>query len=455
MIQAWLGMRELAVPVRQGLAFLKANRLASWSTDYGVWRNSFLRKRLHLTLWLAIGVVLTVIILILVMGALHPTSAWSELIIVYSVVELCLLGCLALLKTPLGYRYPELLFLGFTWSLILVPQIGAAWLGNAEPKPYNWSIAFLAQATLMPVHWRLHLLSQLTAPISYLGVNAAFHLSVSQRIYSNLPLNLYLFWFCFICDLSVFLYERIQRSEFNARRELEVAYQKLEAERQRTEKLLLNILPGPIAERLKQERHTIADQFSEATVLFADVVGFTQLSARITAAELVVLLNQLFSMFDQLAEKHEAEKIKTIGDAYMAVAGLPTPRSDHAEAMANLALDMQKAVAQFNAEYNQSFSIRIGINTGPVVAGVIGLKRFIYDLWGDTVNIASRMESHGLAGGIQVPEVIYQCLKDQYLFEKRGVIEVKGKGEMTTYLLIGKRSSSTQILQQPCNPPGI
>jgi class 3 adenylate cyclase len=441
MIQAWLDMRELAVPVRQGLAFLKARLAASWSADYGVWRISFLRKRLHLTLWLAISVVFTVIILILVMAALHQGSTWSELTIIYLVVELCLIACLALLKTPLGYRFPELIFLGFSWSIILVPQIGAALIGNAEPKPYNWTIAFLAQATLMPVYWRLHLISQLSAPACYIGVNAAFHLNVAQKVYSNLPLNLYLFWFCFICNLSVFLYERIQRSEFNAHRELEVAYQKLEAERQRTEKLLLNILPEAIAERLKQDRNTIADHFPDATVLFADVVGFTQLSSRISASEIVVLLNQLFSMFDQLAEQHGAEKIKTIGDAYMVVAGLPTPRSDHAQAIANLAIDMHKGVARFNVEYNQTFSIRIGINTGPVVAGVIGLKRFIYDLWGDTVNIASRMESQGIANGIQVSEVTYECLKEQFLFEKRGVIQVKGKGEMTTYLLTGKQVS--------------
>jgi adenylate cyclase len=436
MIQAWLGMREVAVPVKQGLAFLKASLSASWSANYETWRKGFLRKRLRLTVWIAVVVILTVIALVLSKGAVEQA-------IIYTVVELCLLLCLALLKTPLAYRSPEVIFVAFSWSLILVPQIGATLLDNAKPNSYLWTLTFLAQAALIPVYWRLHFISQLSAPACYIGVNAAFNLSVDQQIYSDLTLNLYLFWFCFICDVSVFLYEQIQRSEFNARRELEVAYQKLEVERERTEKLLLNILPGPIAERLKQERNTIADQFAEATVLFADVVGFTQLSAKISAAEVVVLLNQLFSMFDQLAEKHGAEKIKTIGDAYMVVAGLPIPRSDHAQAIANLAMDMQQAVAHFNAEYNQSFSIRIGINSGPVVAGVIGLKRFIYDLWGDTVNIASRMESHGLPGGIQVSEVTYKCLKEQYLFQKRGVIEVKGKGEMTTYLLISKQSLST------------
>ena len=434
-------MRELTVPVRQGLAFLRLGLSASWSADYKTWRNSFLRNRLRLTLWMALSIVLTLIILFIGRTTVDKRLAWLELTI-YIVVGLCLLACLGLLKTPVAYRCPELLFLGFSWSVILVPQIGAAFLGNTEPNPKNWTLAFLAQATLMPVHWRLHLVSQLSAPLFYLGVNAAFHLTVDKQAFSDLWLNLYLFWFCFICDLSVLLYERLQRSEFNAHRELEAAYQTLTAERTRSEQLLLNILPKPIVERLKRENSTIADQFPEATVLFADIVGFTQLSSQISATELVVLLNLMFSMFDQLTEQHGAEKIKTIGDAYMVVAGLPTPRSDHAEAIANLALDMQQAVARFNIEQNQSFSIRIGINTGPVVAGVIGLKRFIYDLWGDTVNVASRMESHGLAGCIQVSEATYQCLKEQYLFEKRGVIQVKGKGAMTTYLLTGKQSLS-------------
>ncbi|NEQ24107.1 MAG: adenylate/guanylate cyclase domain-containing protein, partial [Microcoleus sp. SIO2G3] len=398
-MQARLGMKELAVPVRQGLAFLKVSLSATWSADYEVWRNSFLRNRLRLTLWIALSVAFTVVILW--MFSLDEAIALSR-IIIYLVLALFLLGCLALLKTPLAYRYPGLLFLGFSWSVILVPQIGGAIAGNAAPNPYIWTFAFLTQATLIPVRWRLHLVSQLSAPVCYLAVNSAFGLSIERHSYSDWQLNLYLFWFCFICDLSVFLYERLQRSEFHARREIEMAYQKLEAERARTERLLINILPESIAQRLKQDQHTIADQFPDATVLFADVVGFTQLSSRISAAELVVLLNRLFSMFDEIAEKHGAEKIKTIGDAYMVVAGLPIPKSDHAQAIANLALDMQQAVARFNVEQNQSFSIRIGINTGPVVAGVIGLKRFIYDLWGDTVNIASRMESHGLAGCIQV-----------------------------------------------------
>jgi class 3 adenylate cyclase len=220
----------------------------------------------------------------------------------------------------------------------------------------------------------------------------------------------------------------------------------LRYQREESEQLLLNILPKPIAERLKLNEVVIADSFPEATVMFADIVGFTQLSAQISAKQLVELLNQIFSLFDQLADKHGLEKIKTIGDAYMVVGGLPTPRPDHAVAIAEMALDMQAAVAQFNNELKipcpEPLRIRIGINSGPVVAGVIGLKKFIYDLWGDTVNTASRMESQGIPGCIQITTSTYQLLKndDKYDFAQRGPIEVKGKGLMTTYLMIAKSS---------------
>ncbi|CBN57402.1 MULTISPECIES: adenylate/guanylate cyclase domain-containing protein [Kamptonema] len=208
-----------------------------------------------------------------------------------------------------------------------------------------------------------------------------------------------------------------------------------------TERLLLNILPEPIANRLKQHEGIIADDFAEVTVLFADIVGFTPLSASMSPIALVDLLNQIFSAFDHLCERHGLEKIKTIGDAYMVVGGLPTQRSDHAETIAQMAIDMQVEIALFNAKNNKDFSIRIGIHSGPVVAGVIGIKKFIYDLWGDTVNLASRMESHGLAGQIQVSDVTYELLKDKFLLQKRSPIQIKGKGEMTTYFLLGKNLS--------------
>ncbi len=215
--------------------------------------------------------------------------------------------------------------------------------------------------------------------------------------------------------------------------------EQLQVEKERSERLLLNILPLPIAEQLKQGCHTIADNFAEVTVLFADIVDFTRLSAQRSPQEVVNLLNQIFSAFDELAQQHGVEKIKTIGDAYMAVGGLPTPRLDHAEAIAEMAIDMLDVIAQFKTETGELLSMRIGINTGPVVAGVIGTNKFIYDLWGDTVNIASRMESQGIADCIQVTAETYNRLRDKYVFEERGDIPIKGKGEVTTYILAGRK----------------
>jgi len=223
-------------------------------------------------------------------------------------------------------------------------------------------------------------------------------------------------------------------------RDKEQAYlEQLGIEREKSERLLLNVLPKSIADRLKQGESTIADSFADATVLFADLGDFTKLSSQVPAPDLVRLLNEIFSKFDWLAELHHLEKIKTIGDAYMVAGGLPVPRSDHAEAMAEMALDMQKVVTRLDYGEGRKFDLRIGISSGPVVAGIIGSKKFIYDLWGDTVNIASRMESLGQLGAIQVSETTYEHLKDKYFFEKRGRIDVKGKGKMTTYLLTGRR----------------
>jgi PAS domain S-box-containing protein len=217
------------------------------------------------------------------------------------------------------------------------------------------------------------------------------------------------------------------------------AEQALRLEQHKSERLLLNILPKPIAEQLKQFEGSLAQQFAEATILFADIVDFTPLSAQISPLELLNLLNQIFSVFDQLAEKHGVEKIKTIGDAYMVAGGLPIPKENHAEAIAQMALDMQQAIGQFQTQHGEPFQIRIGINTGPVVAGVIGIRKFSYDLWGDAVNVASRMESSGIPGKIQVTAATKERLQDKYLFEERGAILVKGKGKMISYWLTGKK----------------
>lgn len=223
---------------------------------------------------------------------------------------------------------------------------------------------------------------------------------------------------------------------------LQEKHRLLQVEQKKYERLLLNVLPKPIVERLKIDQSAIADGFIDVTVLFADIVNFTSLTEPMSPEALVKLLNEIFSGFDRLAEKHHLEKIKTIGDAYMVVGGLPIPRSDHAEAVAEMALDMQKVISRYETPDGEPLSLRIGINSGPVVAGIIGLKKFSYDLWGDTVNIAYRMEEHGITGCIQVTESTYERLRDKYIFEKRGVIQVKNKGDMVTYLLKGNGNSS-------------
>jgi len=212
----------------------------------------------------------------------------------------------------------------------------------------------------------------------------------------------------------------------------------LEEEQKKSDKLLLNILPGPIADRLKQGEEVIVDSFASVTVLFADLVGFSQLAARLSPNELVRSLNDVFSRFDFLARQFGLEKIKTIGDAYMAVAGVPERCDNHAERAADMALAMQDEIQTFNQQSGHSLKVRIGMHSGPVVAGVIGTHKFTYDLWGDTVNIASRMESHGHPSAIQVSENTERILRDKYLFITRGRIQVKGQGELMTYLLGGK-----------------
>jgi guanylate cyclase len=224
----------------------------------------------------------------------------------------------------------------------------------------------------------------------------------------------------------------------------------------RADNLLLNILPRSIADRLKAEPRTIADQFGSASILFADVVDFTPLAERLPPAEVVGVLDHLFSHFDLLAERYGLEKIKTIGDCYMVAAGVPSPRPDHARALALMALDMQVAMRAVDEVDHLGLELRVGINSGPVVAGVIGRKRFLYDLWGDAVNTASRMESHGTSGRIQITRATKELLEDEFVCEPRGTIPVKGKGEIEAWYLVGRRANSAAepgVHAEPVRPP--
>ena len=209
----------------------------------------------------------------------------------------------------------------------------------------------------------------------------------------------------------------------------------LQQEREKSERLLLNILPAPVAERLKQPHDIIADNFDDVSVMFVDIVNFTPLATSMPPAA-------VFSSFDALVDHYGLEKVKTSGDSYMVVGCLPNPCCNHLERVADMALDVLASASQFSRSDGEPFQLRLGIHTGPVVAGVIGTKKFAYDLWGDTVNTASRMESHGLPGTIQVTQAVYERLRDRYQFQPRGEISVKGKGTMQTYLLTGRIGSA-------------
>ncbi|XOF33432.1 MAG: adenylate/guanylate cyclase domain-containing protein [Candidatus Electrothrix sp. YB6] len=266
------------------------------------------------------------------------------------------------------------------------------------------------------------------------------YLIYSSHQWDDIIILSYVIWLMEgIACFSGFLQERNIRTLFLQKKIINEQQVQLNREYQRSEDLLHNILPHAVAERLKDDQTVIADHFPSITVLFADIVGFTELSEKLTPTNLIQLLNRIFSLFDDLAEQYDLEKIKTIGDAYMVAGGIPEPKGNHIESVADFALEMQRKLACFNLRYETSFEVRVGIHTGPAVAGVIGIKKFVYDIWGDTVNTASRMESHGIADQIQVSETTYAALKDAYMFKERGLVEIKGKGKMRTYFLQGKK----------------
>ena len=330
---------------------------------------------------------------------------------------------------------------------VIVPVLGNVQMGgfSASNGIILWGSLAPLGALLLCSRWQAlgWLMAYLVAAGAVLALDdrwaaMAVERSAAETTYAVLGLVLGLTGIVFVL-VWYFVHEIEQ-----ARAALAEEHRLLEQEQAKSERLLLNILPAPIARRLKDDGRTIADGFAHVTVLFADIVGFTVLSSRVSPADLVAMLNRVFSAFDVIAERHGVEKIKTIGDAYMAAAGLPAEREGHADSVAAMALEMQTALAALNAELGTELDIRIGIHSGPVVAGVIGKRKFIYDLWGDSVNTASRMESHGEAGRVQVSEATRELLGDRWQVEPRGEIEVKGKGAMKTFFLLGQADATTE-----------
>ncbi|GAB1392281.1 hypothetical protein MASR1M60_04440 [Rhodocyclaceae bacterium] len=246
--------------------------------------------------------------------------------------------------------------------------------------------------------------------------------------------------FLFVSTMIYLLLRLSTAEKLKAQARFEEAHRELAHEQERSERLLLNILPAPVALRLKDAEHTIADGFADATVMFADIVNFTQVAANMTPSQVFSMLNSIFSAFDDMAEQHGLEKIKTIGDAYMVAGGINSDNDDYSAAIADLALAMQKLLQQDFAVNTSHLEMRMGIGTGPVVAGVVGKKKFIYDLWGDTVNLASRITSEGVPGMIQCDTATYRRLSDRFDFHEPQTIYLKGKGDMTVYRLIGRKA---------------
>jgi class 3 adenylate cyclase len=323
------------------------------------------------------------------------------------------------------------------WPLaVLLASAAALFLYNQFPFPGLFSSVPLSVALVTA--WAAGRRGWALAVVAWFGLTPLVFVAVSDlpgdfaaRILSGA-----------VSDLALLAALLLLGEAIRGRRALDAAHRLLLAEQERSEGLLLNVLPAPIADRLKRGEEPIADRFPEVTVLFADLVEFTASSDRSSPERVVQVLADLFTAFDRLATRHGLEKIKTVGDAYMVAGGLPVPQPDHAQAVAEMALAVREEAGRHRDPAGRPLQVRIGIDSGPVVAGVIGTAKFSYDLWGDTVNTASRMESTGVPGCIQVTDRAYRRLRDRYRFERRGPVQVKGKGELVTWFLVGRSDGS-------------
>jgi adenylate cyclase len=384
----------------------------------------------------------------LVVPSVHE-RAW---LVRYGVFLPVSLAVIAVVRSSLLARFGQLALLGYG----LAASFCVLFVGVISP-PHGYflytSYAVLF-VTLGPFIALMNVPTQavytLLSLVAYFVLDAAYaksSLTISASIGSTLLT---------MGGIGVVLAHRLEvqaRDAFVQGRLIAQKVEELDAEKSRSESLLLNVLPPSIAERLKSEKRAIADGFADVSVLFADIVGFTKMTEELDPEELVSRLNLIFSAFDDLTDKLKLEKIKTIGDAYMVAGGLHSHEYDHAQTIAEMALAMRRRAEEFGRRFGDPLQVRIGINTGSVVAGVIGKRKFIYDVWGDTVNIASRMESHSEPNAIQVTETTYELLKSRYELVERGEVEVKGKGKMKTWYLIGPlpdaKGKKPAVTQQP------
>lgn len=341
------------------------------------------------------------------------------------------LACLIYIKQTCSYRKPLILLnlLGILLPFFHTLILGGIWNSGAV---IIWSLMVPLGALIFFKH--KHAIWVWMAFLGLLAASALLHPLVEAP--NNLPPALIRGFFVLNVG-SVSSITLIVLSYFI--RQKDEAYRLLRIEEEKAENLLLNILPKEIAAILKDREQTIADHFDGASVLFADLVGFTPLTAHLAPVEMVKLLNEIFSHFDNLVEKHHVEKIRTIGDNYMVAAGVPRSQPDHAHRLAEMALEMQNYIHEHWNDREFPIEFRVGINSGPVIGGVIGRKKFVYDVWGDAVNIASRMESQGVPGQIQITRDTYELICGDFICEPRGSVQVKGRGEIETWFLIGKK----------------
>jgi len=373
----------------------------------------------------------------IVYGAFAFIDAWifPSVTPQFWAIRAVVLACLGLVFAATYWRDFERWMLPTITGVVLVAGLGLIVMMTLAPSPERQlyfpgvMLVVVAGYTYMKLRFVWAVLAAATLWVAYALVDVFLRETPLPILVIN---NLYMFGANLVGMFASYHMELYTRRDFLQRLQIEHKEGQLS-------RVLLNMLPASIADRLVRGPCTIAERFSTVTIMFTDIVHFTQYSSRVPPEELVAMLNEIFSAFDELVEKHGLEKIKTIGDSYMAAAGLPTLREDHAEAVADFALDMLEVVGRLNTGRAEAIHIRTGIHTGPVVAGVIGTKRFAYDLWGDAVNTASRMESHALPDTIQISRATYEKLRGRYELKRRGVIEVKGKGEMVTYLLVGRK----------------